>query len=430
MQETLTVQLARFATNEICPTGRARNMARLSALDWLACGVAGSTEPVSHILRAQALSESGAEQASLFGGTRVPARMAALANGTISHALDYDDTHFGHIGHPSVAVFPAGFAIAETRGLSLSQVLEAALVGMELSIRVGLWLGRTHYQQGFHQTATAGAFGATATAGRLLGFDADQMAMALGLAATRAAGLKAQFGTMGKPYNAGLAASAGVEAAQLIAAGFEANPDALDGGFGFGDTHHGEGNTAAALKGLGQVWQVEGISHKFHACCHGLHAALEAARILDLAAPEIAALTVRTHPRWMTVCNQIAPTTGLGAKFSYRTVLAMQALGKDTARLESYSEESCADPRLVALRDLIQVEADDTLNETEAYVSLLRRDGKRFEASHDLQTPVDDIDREARLLEKAEALLGKDTTAEVWSLLQGEAAASDFTRYF
>ncbi len=430
MQDTLTAQLARFATLESHPSGLARNMARLSALDWLACGVAGRAEPVSQILRAQALSEGGAAQASLFGGTRVPARMAALTNGTISHALDYDDTHFGHIGHPSVAVFPAGFAIAQTAGLSLPQVLDAALVGMELSIRVGLWLGRSHYQQGFHQTATAGAFGATATAGRLLGFDADQMEMALGLAATRAAGLKVQFGTMGKPYNAGLAASAGVEAAQLIAAGFEANPHALDGALGFGETHHGEGNTEAALEGLGQVWHVEGLSHKFHACCHGLHAALEAARMLDLAAPEIAALTVRTHPRWMTVCNQIAPSTGLGAKFSYRTVLAMQALGKDTAQLESYSDVSCADPRLVALRDRIHVEADDTLSETEAHVSLQRRDGKRFEASHDLQAPVDYTDRQARLLEKAQALLGTDTATEVWSVLQGEAAVSDFTRHF
>jgi 2-methylcitrate dehydratase PrpD len=256
------------------------------------------------------------------------------------------------------------------------------------------------------------------------------MEMALGLAATRAAGLKAQFGTMGKPYNAGLAASAGVEAAQLIAAGFNANPGALDGELGFGATHQGVGNTAAALEGLGQVWQAEGLSHKFHACCHGLHAALEAARTLDLAAPEIAALTVRTHPRWMTVCNQIAPSTGLGAKFSYRTVLAMQALGQDTAQLESYSDAICIDPRLVALRDHIHVEADETLTETEAHVSLLRRDGKRFEASHDLQAPVDYSDRETRLLQKAQALLGTDTATEAWSVLQGEAAVSDFSRYF
>jgi hypothetical protein len=108
----------------------------------------------------------------------------------------------------------------------------------------------------------------------------------------------------------------------------------------------------------------------------------------------------------------------------------MQALGKDTAQLESYSDAICIDPRLVALRDRIHVEADDTLSETEAHVSLQRRDGKRFEASHDLQAPVDYTDRQARLLEKAQALLGTDTATEVWSVLQGEAAVSDFTRHF
>ncbi|MEP2718397.1 MmgE/PrpD family protein [Pseudophaeobacter sp.] len=430
MTETLTTQLARFASSDIRPTGLARRMVRLSALDWLACGIAGTDEPVSQILHAQALSEAGATQAHLFGGQKVPARMAALVNGTTSHALDYDDTHFAHIGHPSVAVFSAGFAVGEKYGKSLPQVLEAALVGMEISIRVGLWLGRSHYQTGYHQTATAGAFGATAAAGRLLGLTVAQMQMALGLCATRAAGLKAQFGTMGKPYNAGLAATAGVEVVELIAAGFEANGEALDSALGFGATHHGEGNTELALQELGQSWLFESISHKFHACCHGLHAALEAARSLDLAAPEIASLKVRTHPRWMTVCNQIAPETGLGAKFSYRTVLAMLALGKDTARLETYSDALCRDPRLAALRELIHVEADDGLSETEADISLVRRDGRRLEARHDLQAPTEYEVREARLLSKAEALLGAERVTELWSLLQSEAAVSDLAEYF
>ncbi len=429
MSSTFTGQLAAFATSEIEPSSLARQMARLSALDWLACGIAGVEEPVAQILRRQALSEAGAAQASLFGGTRVPARMAALANGTISHALDYDDTHFAHIGHPSVAVFSAAFALGEAGNLGLAKVIEAALFGMELSTRVGLWLGRSHYQTGFHQTATAGAFGATAAAGRLLGLTSLQMEKALGLCATRAAGLKAQFGTMGKPYNAGLAATAGVEVAQLVAAGFEANPEALEGALGFGGTHHGEGNRDAALQELGRLWLFEEISHKFHACCHGLHAALEAARALDLAAPEIASLTVRTHPRWMTVCNQMAPETGLGAKFSYRTVLALQALGKDTARLDSYSDALCLDARLIALRELIHVQADEALTETQAHVALVRRDGKRLEASHDLQAPVAYEIRETRLMAKAQALLGSDRCAELWSVLQGTGSAGDLASH-
>ncbi|EAQ45089.1 MmgE/PrpD family protein [Roseobacter sp. MED193] len=430
MSSTFTGQLAAFAISDTRPNSAALKMAQLSALDWLACGIAGVTEPVAQILRAQALAEAGAAQATLFGGTAVPARMAALANGTISHALDYDDTHFAHIGHPSVAVFSAAFALGQLQGRSVSQIIEAALFGMELSIRLGVWLGRSHYQMGFHQTATAGAFGATAASGRLLGLTPGQMEMALGLCATRAAGLKAQFGTMGKPYNAGLAATAGVEVAQLVAAGFEANPEALEGALGFGGTHHGEGNRDAALQDLGRVWLCEEISHKFHACCHGLHAALEAARSLDLAAPEIASLTVRTHPRWMTVCNQTAPETGLGAKFSYRTVLALQALGKDTARLDSYSAALCRDPRLVGLRDLIHVQADESLTETQAYVTLVRRDGRRLEASHDLQTPVAYELRQERLMGKVQALIGAERSAALWAMLQGSGSAADIAAHF
>lgn len=426
----LTAALVDFATGEVTASPLAQRMVRLSTLDWIACGIAGVDEPVSGVLRAQAISEGGAAQATIFGGGQVPARMAALVNGATSHALDYDDTHFAHIGHPAVAVFPAAFALGQQLGASLPQLLEAALVGMELSIRVGLWLGRSHYQQGFHQTATAGAFGATAAAGRLLQLTPHQMAMALGLCATRAAGLKAQFGTMGKPYNAGLAASAGVEVSSLVAMGLTANAQALDAALGFGTTHHGEANLDLALQGLGQTWLFEGISHKFHACCHGLHAALEATATLDLAAPEIAHLVVRTHPRWMTVCNQLAPTSGLGAKFSYRTVLAMQALGLDTAALDSYSAATCALPELIALRDRIEIEPDEALAETEAHVLALRRDGKRFEARHDLQLPISPDQREARLLGKVAALIGTDRQATLWQGLQTGVPLAEITDQF
>lgn len=422
----LTLILADFATGPVRLSEASRRMIRLSALDWFAVGRAGATEPVARILHAQAMDEAGAPQAHLFGGGMAPVRMAALVNGTTSHALDYDDTHFAHIGHPSVAVFPAALAVAEWRDRSIADLLEAALIGAEISIRVGLWLGRGHYQAGFHQTATAGTFGAAMAAGRLLGLDGTGMRHALGLAATRAAGLKAQFGTMGKPYNAGLAASGGVEAALLARRGFESNPEALEGEYGFGATHHGAGDEATALDGLGERWLFEQVSHKFHACCHGLHAALEAARELGVTAAEIATLRVRTHPRWMSVCNQPAPTTGLGAKFSYGTVLAMQALGHDTARLESYSDAICADPALRALRERIHVEADASLAETEAVVELVRHDGGRAEARHDLLAPMPLAVRESRLRDKAAALIGGEQAETVWTLLNGDGMAAEF----
>lgn len=425
MSNRLTQALAAFATGTIAPPAAARRITALSALDWLAVGRAGVGEPVATVTRQITLNEGGSAEAHLFGSkTRVPARAAALANGTASHALDFDDTHFDHIGHPSVAVFPAALAMGERQGAAVVDVLEAALLGMELSIRVGLWLGRGHYQVGFHQTATAGAFGAAAAAGRILGLDAGQMAHVLGLTATRASGLKAQFGTMGKPYNAGLAAAGGAEAALLVAAGFQANPDALEGAFGFGATHHGAGAVDAALEGLGTDWRFEGVSHKFHACCHGLHAALEASRDLDIAAPEVSEMTVRTHPSWMNVCNQTAPETGLGAKFSFTTVLAMRALGHDTGLPDSFSDALCADPRLAQLRRRISVVADDSLSETEAVLTVLRRDGAKLEARHDLAAPLPIDEREERVRAKAAKLIGLANADAVWGLLQRGGSAA------
>jgi 2-methylcitrate dehydratase PrpD len=414
----LTTALAGFAANPVRPGAAARLMTRLSALDWLAVGRAGADEPAARILRGLTQEDAGAEQAHVFGASsRVPARMAAQLNGVTAHALDYDDTHFGHIGHPSVAVFPAAVAMGELQAASLADVLQAALVGMEVSIRVGLWLGRAHYQAGFHQTATAGAFGAAVAAARLARLDSRAMQQVLGLAATRAAGLKAQFGTMGKPYNAGSAAMPGVEAAQLVQRGFVSAAGAMEGEFGFGTSHHGAGDMGAALDGLGEIWLFEDVSHKFHACCHGLHAALEAARDLDIAAPEIAEMHVATHPRWISVCNQPAPDTGLGAKFSYTTVLAMQALGYDTALPASFGDATCFDPRLLALRRKIDVVADDSLRETEAVLTILRRDGVRRQARHDLQSPMAPGLREARVRAKAGALIGESRANAAWAML-------------
>ena len=419
----LTESLATFISQAPKAPEETRQMLRLSMLDWAACGIAGAAEPVARICREMVCEEGGLGEASLFGtAERVPARGAALVNGATSHALDYDDTHFAHIGHPSVAVMPAALALAEGAGATGAALQEAALVGIEVSVRVGVWLGRSHYQTGFHQTGTAGAFGAAAAGARLLGFDAGQSAAALGLVATRASGLKSQFGTMGKPYNAGLAAANGVEAVLLVAKGFVPNPEGLECAQGFGPTHAGAANEDA-LEGLGETWLFDGISHKFHACCHGLHATLEAIGGMNRPAPEeVAAVEITTHPRWMTVCNQPAPETGLGAKFSYRMVAAMALAGVSTAALESYSAETCADPALRALRDCVTVVADEALAETEARVRITLRDGTVLEAAHDLNAPMRLEERAARLMAKAEALIGEDRTGALWALIEAGAS--------
>ncbi len=411
---TVAARLSAFALSAV-DDADALGMMRLSVLDWAACGMAGVSEPVSRLVRDMVLAEGG-EGASLFGGGQAPARAAALVNGTVSHALDYDDTHFAHIGHPSVVVVSAALAVAEDIGASGDAFLQACLVGVEASTRIGVWLGRGHYEMGFHQTGTAGCFGAAMACARLLGCNARQMGHAIGLAATRAAGLKVQFGTMGKPYNAGAAAAAGVEVAMLAKAGFVSNPDALDGALGFGPTHGGAGDKTA-FEAMGEVWLMNEISHKYHACCHGTHAVIEALRDL----PELGKVSrveVRTNPRWLTVCDQPTPTTGLEAKFSYRLIAALVLSGYDTASLATFSDALAGDAKLCALRDKVRVTGDERIAETAASVKVIA-DGAEHVAAADISAPILLGERERKLMAKAEALIGTRARELKVAVLEG-----------
>ncbi|MBU2408304.1 MAG: MmgE/PrpD family protein, partial [Gammaproteobacteria bacterium] len=352
------------------------------------------------------------------------ARSAALVNGATSHALDYDDTHFLHIGHPSVAVTPAALAVAQWKDASGAAFIDALALGLEASCRIGDWLGRAHYEAGFHQTGTAGAFGATAAAGHLLRLDTGQMTHALALTATRAAGLKSQFGTMGKPLNAGFAAEVGVTCAMLARAGVESTPDAIAGPQGFGPTHAGMARDQA-LDGLGQTWVFPDVSYKFHACCHGLHAMLEAAGRLRNAvtADAIQSITIHTHPRWLAVCNQLSPETGLGAKFSYRLTAAMAFAGVDTAALDTYTDAMTSRADLVALRDKVTVIGDPALTDMQTRVSVTTAEGTQ-DAFHDLMATGPAAAVRQRLQDKSASLLGTDTSGPLWQAVAGLRDAS------
>jgi len=397
---SIETQLADFAVNSE-PSPDALEMMRLSLMDWAVCCIAGREEPLAVILRDKGLSEGGKAEASVIGGDKLPAPRAAMINGAVSHALDYDDTHFAHIGHTSVGVIPAALAVAERVGASFDDFLTACLIGSEGAVRVGVWLGRDHYQVGYHQTATAGAFGACLAALRLLGADQAQAIAGIGLVSSKAAGLKAQFGTMAKPLNAGLAAEAGVEAALWAMAGMTSTEQGLQA---FGVTHHGDAD-AAAFDGLGGTWRMLEVSHKFHACCHGLHAMLEALSEVSVDPADVVSVEITTHPRWMTVCNKPAPHTGLEAKFSYAQTAAMALVGGDTSAIAAFSDMVAQRSDLVALRDVVSVVTAESLTEMQARVRITLRDGAVLDAAHDLEAPMALEARAAKLMRKAQGLV-------------------------
>lgn len=425
---TLAETLAGFATGPVNADARMRRFVGFSLADWATVGLAGQAEPVARAARRMALDEGAGQGATLIGGGRAAPRAAALANGATSHALDYDDTHFLHIGHPSVAVIPAALAVAEMQGAPGTRFLDALAVGLETACRVGAWLGRSHYEAGFHQTGTSGAFGAAAAAGRLLGLDRAVMAQALALTATRAAGLKSQFGTMGKPLNAGFAAEVGVTTALLAQAGADSARLAIEGAQGFGPTHAGSA-LVDAFDGLGETWVFPDISYKFHACCHGLHAMLEAVdSLMPLDPAAITRVQIRTQPRWLAVCNQPEPETGLQAKFSYRLTAAMRLAGVDTAALDAYSADTAARPDLVALRDRVEVIGDGTLEDTQAVVTV-DLGGDSLTAQHDLAGQLEPDLIETRLRAKSATLLGQGPADMLWRVTGDLARARDLAAF-
>jgi 2-methylcitrate dehydratase PrpD len=390
---------------------KARAIARLSLFDWQICGIAGINEPVARALRTYVGHEGGRGIASVFGGKSAPARAAAMINGATSHALDFDDTHFAHVGHLSVGIYPAALAVGEEVGASADAVADSFLVGAEAAIRVGLHLGRGHYDRGFHQTATAGAFGATIAAGRLYALNDAQMRSAIGLCATRASGLKGQFGSMGKPWNAGIAAANGVECAGLARAGLTSADDGLEGPQGFIVTHADAPDPEAAWA---DRFLLEDIRYKLHACCHGTHAMIEGLK--PLAGEGVTAVRLRTHPRWLSVCDIKVPRTGLEVKFSYAWLAGMVVKGVPTESDRAYTDALAVDPGLSAFARNVEVIPDPGLTDMQAVGEAVMADGSVRPFQHDLAAGIPTDMLAQALRAKGRALIG-DRSAAIWEAL-------------
>ncbi|MEM7732249.1 MAG: MmgE/PrpD family protein [Pseudomonadota bacterium] len=402
------------ATSQDAFSARAVTLARYSLLDWMTCGIAGRHEPLADKLRTMAANEGGTPVASMMGGSKAPARMAALVNGATSHALDYDDTHFAHVGHLSVAIYPAALAAAEEVNASAGETIAAFLVGSEVAIRVGQVLGRAHYDLGFHQTATSGSFGATVAAGRIYGLNRDQMRVALSLCGTRASGLKSQFGTMGKPYNAGIAAANGVECAALARLGFTSADDGIFGPQGFVETHTPE----VAEMARPSRFLFEDNKYKLHACCHGTHAMIEALLGCDVALDQVEAITLRTNHRWLKVCDIKRPRTGLEVKFSYAWLAGMTLRGDATGDDRVYRDALAGDADLVDFARRVEVVGDEAVTDLQAVGVVRLNDGLEIALWHDLAEPMEEGALAQRLRQKSAAMLGDDGTT-LWEMLDG-----------
>jgi 2-methylcitrate dehydratase PrpD len=354
---------------------------------------------------AELAEQGGAADATVFlHGGKLPVLSAALVNGTAAHALDYDDVNLAMPGHPTAAIMPALLALGEETHASGADLMAAFVAGYETQCRIGRLVAPAHYDDGFHATGTIGAFGAAAACAHLMKLDAERIAHALGIAGTQAAGLRALFGTMCKPFHAGKAAYNGALAARLAKRGFVARPDVLECEQGFARTHSADFNLDRAMAPPPLGLHLRGNLFKYHAACYLTHAAIEAARSLKAAhaiAPEqVKSVRIRLDRACAGVCNIADPRTGLEAKFSLRFTMALALAGVDTSRLSVYADEATHDDAMTRLRDKVTVEFTSGWPITLTDVEIALDDGRVVTARHDSGVPARDVDDQGRRLEE------------------------------
>jgi 2-methylcitrate dehydratase PrpD len=353
---------------------------------------------------------------------------AALVNGTASHALDYDDVQYAWCVHTSVSILPALLALAERDARSGPDVITALVAGVETACRIAQYVTEAHRARGHHATGTLGTFGAAAASARLLGLGADESATALGIAAAQAAGLRAMFGTMGKPLHAGKAAANGLYAALLASRGFSARGDAIECSQGFADTLSPLRAPDGVLEGLGNEFRIREVLFKHHAACYSAHASIDAAARVraahDIDPRHIEAVEVRVAPESLKVCDIRTPITGLEAKFSVGLATAMALSGRNTAAIGTFSDEACADPELVALRERTHVVGDRALRRgvSEVVVTMMNGDVRRHVS--EVGTPESDLEAQGRrlrdkFLSLATPVIGCSRAHEAIGLIDG-----------
>lgn len=425
--EDLPPQAVRFATDAIT--------------DCVGVALAGTREPLGPILLSTIGSgtDSSGRGSHLLGTSRrAGAADAALFNGTVSHALDYDDINHPAYAHPSAHLMPTLFALAEGGPASGRDIILAYAVGFELhgkfgrSLNVGEGIPHLagHYARGWHPTGTFGALSSAGAGARLLGLDAGGIRRALGVAGTAACGLRASFGTMSKPLNAGLAARNGVLAAQLGAAGFTSAEDILEDRFGFMNVLSDGGWSAKPFHDLGSPWEITteyGLALKPYPACGATHPAIEAALAAraEIGGGEIEGVYVGHNEVMPSVLVYDDPRTPLEGKFSMQFCIAA-ALATGCVNIATFNDAMIADPRIRSLIGKMEVRVDERVRlnpEHGAVVKVRLRSGREIEKLVELAKgkPARWMSR-SDLFEKfndcSEATLGRTGALGVFELLQ------------
>ena len=373
--QNLTAQVAEFAVRTQLSDipEETIELGKKSLLDGLGLALSGSKAETATLIQkyVSSFGFSGGGASVLGSSAKLPPRFAAFANGVAIHVDDFDDTQlaaakdrvYGLLVHPTVCVLPAALATAEVAGQSGKDLLTAYQVGVEVECKIAEAISPRHYDDGFHSTGTIGVFGAAAACARLRRLDAVHTARAFAIAASQAAGLRENFGTMMKPFQAGHATESGVVAADFAALGWTGAEQILEAQRGFFHAYGGVYNPAFIVDKLGKPWtfQNPGVSIKpfpSGSLTHpGMSEMLRLIRANSIKAGDVEKVDVGTSRNMPNALIHHRPTTGLQAKFSMEFCMAILLLyGKADQTI--YTDAVANRPEVKSMVERVHFDAD------------------------------------------------------------------------
>jgi 2-methylcitrate dehydratase PrpD len=418
-------------------------------LDGLGLFIAGSEEHTVQILADEAEAMGGRAEALLLGraNTKVPAPMAARVLGTAGHAHDWDDSQvsldpahiYGLLTHPTIPPLTSALVMAQKlNGIDGITFMLAFLTGFEVECKISEWMLPQHYVKGMHSSGTVGTFGAYAAAAKLLGLKGDKLRSGFGIAASFAAGIRCNFGTMTKPLHVGRAAENGVTAALLAARGFTADPDALDGPWGFFAVQGGGVSPEKVSQGFGKIWTIvePGVSIKPYPCGVLTHPTIDLMLKLvtehNIKPDDIDAVKVYAGTNILKPIRYPIAANHLQAKFSLPAALAMIALARKAGKRE-FSDEFVSSAPMQAMQRRISTELDPEIekmgfDKMRSRILIRLKDGRTVEGWADEryrggpENPLSDADVESKVRSCCDCVLDEKSQSilieTAWSVAQ------------
>ncbi len=425
-------------------------------IDGLGLYAAGSEEHSLDILVAEALEMGGREDAALLGtSSKVPAPMAARVLGTAGHAHDWDDSQvsidpahiYGLLTHPTIPPLTATIVMAQARGpISGREFMLAFQTGFEVECKISEWMLPQHYMSGMHSSGTVGTLGAFASAAKIIGLTGEKLRAGFGIAASLAAGIRCNFGTMTKPLHVGRAVENGITAALLAERGFSADPEALDGPWGFMAVQGGGCSEEKLSQGFGKTWTIAepGVSIKPYPCGVLTHPTIDLMQRLvmehDIKPGDIDTVTVHAGTNILKPIRYPIAANHLQAKFSLPAALSMIALARQAGKVE-FSDAFVGSDEMQAMQRRMRTELDPEIeaqgfDKMRSRITITLTDGREVAGWADEryrggpENPLSDAEVEAKARSCCDGVLSdaeQDAMlAKAWGVLDLEDAGGVF----